>query len=370
MKEFEIRMYNTVAVLEDTLHQVYLNPDANADGIIRLLSLEDPEELEQLFSFADNVRAKFMGEGILLRGIVEFSSFCDNNCFYCGLNNQNKALTRYRIPTDEILEAVANISASNIKTVVLQSGEDHELDPDWLADLVRTIKQRFDMAITLSVGEKPRNLYQLWREAGADRYLLKMETADPAIYGSAHSGRHLESRLQCLADLADLGYQVGSGLIVGLRGQTLETLARDILFFRQRKFDMIGIGPLIPHPQTVFAGDPPGSIPLTLKVLAVTRIVTRDTHLPATTALGSAGGFDYRMDGLKAGANVLMPNFTPVQYKKFYEIYPGKTCIDETSSKCLSCMGAKATSIGRFIDHSIGHSFKKQSMFHLGGDLR
>lgn len=366
-------MFDTISTLENVsapiLHKVYHKPDESLAEIQQLLSLEAPNDLQHLFSFADSVRANHMGDGILLRGIVEFSSYCNNNCYYCGLNIQNQQLARYRMTSEQIMEAVANINAANIKTVVLQSGEDHELDPDWLADLVRNIKRRFDMAITLSVGEKSRQEYELWREAGADRYLLKMETADPAIYAAAHSGRNLESRLKCHKDLAELGYQVGSGLIVGLRGQTLETLARDILFFKRMNYDMIGIGPLIPHPRTVFAGDPPGSIPLTLKALAVTRIVTRDTHLPATTALGSAGGMDlisggdYRIDGLKAGANVLMPNFTPAKFKQLYEIYPGKTCIDETSSQCVSCMGAKAKSIGRFIKVSAGHSLKKSYSF-------
>jgi biotin synthase len=356
-------MFNTVMALEDILNKVYETPERSLAEINQLLSLEDQVELERLFLFADGIRAKFMGDGILLRGIIEFSSHCVNNCFYCGLNNQNNNLKRYRIPSDEILEAVAKINAQNIKTVVLQSGEDDELDPLWLAGLVSRIKQNFDMAVTLSVGEKSRDEYKLWREAGADRYLLKMETADARIYSMAHSGRYLESRLKCLDDLADLGYQVGSGLIVGLRGQTIDSLARDILFFKQQDYDMIGIGPLIPHPHTVFANDPPGNVRLTLKALAVTRIVTRDAHLPATTALGSAGG-DYRTDGLKVGANVLMPNFTPAEYKKLYEIYPGKTCIDESSSQCVSCMGAKVTSIGRFIDNSAGHSFKRNHLFH------
>lgn len=362
-------MFNTVIALADILNKVYEIPERSLAEIKQLLSLEDQAELERLFLFADSIRAKFMGDGILLRGIVEFSNHCNNNCFYCGLNNQNNNLERYRIPSDKILEAVAKINAQNIQTVVLQSGEDDELDPLWLANLVGRIKQDFDMAVTLSVGEKSRDEYKLWREAGADRYLLKMETADARIYSMAHSGRHLESRLKCLDDLADLGYQVGSGLIVGLRGQTMDSLARDILFFKQQNYDMIGIGPLIPHVHTVFANDPPGSVPLTLKVLAVTRIVTRNAHLPATTALGSAGGVDlfssrdYRLDGLKAGANVLMPNFTPAEYKKLYEIYPGKTCINESSSKCVSCMEAKVTSIGRFIDNSVGHSFKRNHLF-------
>lgn len=343
---------------DDILKKVYENPEENSDEIRRLLLLESSAETERLFSFADGVRRKFMGGGVLLRGIVEFSNICGNSCFYCGLNAQNAGLKRYRMSSEEILESISKINQLNIKTVVLQSGEDAGLDPLWLADIIREIKKRFPMAVTLSVGEKTPEEYRVWREAGADRYLLKIETTDPAVYSAAHNGRQLASRMKCLDDLKGLGYQTGTGILVGLRGQTIESLVRDVLFLEQNDFDMIGIGPFIPHPHTSFADDMPGSVSLVLKMLAIVRIVTRNSHLPATTALGSAGA-DYRTDGLNAGANVLMPNFTPAGYRALYEIYPGKVCLQEPPEKCVTCMFGKVKSAGRFIDYSIGHSIKK-----------
>ncbi|MFA5144484.1 MAG: [FeFe] hydrogenase H-cluster radical SAM maturase HydE [Candidatus Omnitrophota bacterium] len=354
-------MFSSAATLEGILDKIYSDPQDSLEEIKHFLLLQDKDDIECLFLFADKVREKFVGRGIFLRGIVEFSNYCGNSCFYCGLNNQNAKAGRYRMPADEILSAVACLSSMNVKTVVLQSGEDDELEPIWLAGLIKEIKARFDLAVTLSVGEKSLYEYKLWREAGADRYLLKIETTDCDIYSQAHSGRQLATRLKCLDNLFSLGYQVGSGILVGLRGQTIDSLARDILFLQKNNFDMIGIGPFIPHPCTGFANEAAGDVQLTLKVLALTRIITKDAHMPATTALGSAGA-DYRIEGLKSGANVLMPNFTPARYKSLYEIYPGKACISETSEKCVLCMSEKAGLAGRFIDYSIGHSIKKHRL--------
>jgi len=298
-----------------------------------------------------------VGDGVLLRGLVEFGSFCSNTCFYCGLRGGNALLPRYRMTEAEILESVGRIAAQGIRTVVLQSGEDETIDAGWIAGIVRSIKNRHDIAITLSVGERPADDYALWREAGADRYLLKIESSDPALYAALHARRCLDTRLRCLADLDRLGYQVGSGIMVGLPGQTLRHVAEDIRFFAAGGFDMIGIGPFIPHPQTPLCDVPRGDVALTLKTVALTRIATRDVHMPATTALGSMDR-DYRQEGLRVGANVLMPNFTPVRYKALYEIYPGKRCISEPTGACALCMEGLAASIGRSIEHSRGDSVK------------
>jgi len=357
-------MFSAVMGIEDILNKVYQEPQGSFEEIRRLLGLEDEEQISHLFSFADRVRKDYLGEGILLRGIVEFSNYCGNDCFYCGLNKQNAGIKRYRMNADEILGAVSGLSSMNIKTVVLQSGEDERLDSSWLVGLIQEIKKNFGLAVTLSVGEKPHDEYKVWRQAGAERYLLKIETTDAGLYATAHAGRQLGSRLRCLDELIDLGYQTGSGILIGLRGQTIDAIARDILYLEGKEFDMIGIGPFIPHAGTVFANDPAGDVRLALKTLAITRIVTRDAHIPATTALGSAGGRDYRLDGLKAGANVLMPNFTPAEYRKLYEIYPGKICLEEPSGECVSCMNAKVESSGRFIDYSVGHSVKKRRLFN------
>ena len=347
-------MFKTEALLK----KVYESPSPSVEDLVCLLSLEDKKEIKALFDFADRVRHEFMGDGIFLRGIVEFSSFCGRTCFYCGLNKNNGTLKRYRLTCQELFESIEKIHSCGLSTVVLQSGEDDGTDPLWLADITRQIKKRFDIAVTLSVGEKDKDIYRSWKEAGADRYLLKIETSDKKLYGSLHPGMSFQNRLNCLKALRDLGYQVGSGIIIGLKGQTLESIARDILFFKKEDFDMIGVGPFIPHSKTELKGMPRGDVSLTLKTIALTRIATRNAHLPATTALGSIGD-DYRSEALSCGANVLMPNFTPSSYRSLYEIYPGKRCVDEPVAACATCMETMAFSIGRPIDYSRGDSFKK-----------
>ena len=271
---------------------------------------------------------------------------------------EQRELERYRLSDEEILGAVKLLASQQIAPSSLQAGEDDGLDPRHLATLVREIKARFGVSITLSLGEWPRGDYELWREAGADRYLLKIESSDKELYESLHAHRSYENRLRCLEDLRSLGYQVGCGCMVGIRGQTLRHLAQDIQFFARNDFDMIGIGPFIPHPRTPLRGEQKGGVAMTLKAVALTRIVTRNSHLPATTALGSMEQ-DFRIQGLKAGANVLMPNFTPVRAKKLYEIYPGKRCINEPTGACAFCMEGLAASIDRHIDYSTGDSLKR-----------
>ena len=345
---------NTKYVLE----KVYASEIPNRNDIAYLLALQDQQETEELFDFADEVRRKFVGDGILLRGIVEFSNYCRNTCSYCGLNKYNKALQRYRLTKDEIIGSIEDIVSDGIKTVVLQSGEEDDLSALWLKELIEEVKASFDIAVTLSVGERSFEEYRMWKKAGADRYLLKIETSDKTNYQSLHPEMDLENRLSCLRDLKRLGYQTGSGCIVGLKGQTVEALANDILFFAAEEIDMIGIGPFIPHQSTLLGSEKKGDLKMVLKVLAVTRIITKNTHLPATTATGSLGAGDGRMPALKAGANVLMPNYTPLEYKKLYEIYPGKRCVDEPAGACSVCMEAMAAVLGRNIDYSIGHSLK------------
>jgi biotin synthase len=343
--------------IQDALRRVSEARLPDSDDLVSLLAAQDETEVQEILQAADATRKRYMGDGVFLRGIVEFSSYCSNTCFYCGLHGGNALLTRYRMQEPEILSAVEKIAAQDIHTVVLQSGEDQAIDARWLAGVVRKITAGHDMAVTLSAGERPREDYAMWREAGATRYLLKIESSDPQLYRALHTGRKLDTRLRCVADLEDLGYQVGSGIMIGLPGQALRHIAGDIRFFAEHDFDMIGIGPFIPHPETRFRDAERGSVALTLRAVALTRIVTKNSHLPATTALGSMDR-DYRQDGLKAGANVLMPNFTPVEYKRLYEIYPGKRCISEPTGACGFCMDGLVSAIGRSIDRSRGDSRK------------
>jgi len=342
----------------DSLRRIYRAAKPDIEALTGLLRCEDPLEQEIIFDFADKVRKQHMGEGVLLRGLVEFSNHCDCECFYCGLNCSNSRLTRYALTEEEIMASVATLVSYRIKTVVLQSGEDSALDAHWLARIVSRIKERFSCAVTLSVGERSYNEYKMWKDAGADRYLLKIETTDAGLYESLHSGRRLATRLKCLAVLRELGYQVGSGNMIGLPGQTMEMICGDIVFFKQERFDMIGIGPFIPHPQTRLREEKRGDAAIALKALALTRIVTRDAHMPATTALGSLEE-DFRFQALCAGANVLMPNFSPEQVKTLYQIYPGKRCVNEKGGACVACLEKKMRVTGRSIDYSIGHSLKQ-----------
>jgi biotin synthase len=345
--------------IQAVLERVYAARTPEPGDIEHLLSLQDEREKTVLFAFADGVRKRFAGDGILARGIIEFSNYCRNTCQYCGLTRYNKQLQRYKLSHDQIMTAVKEIAAAGIRTVVLQSGEDENLDPDWLKDLVEQIKSDFDIAVTLSVGERTFEEYKLWRQAGADRYLLKIETSDAALYRSLHPHMSFENRIACLKNLKAIGYQTGSGNIVGLKGQTIRTLAQDILFFQEEEFDMIGIGPFIPHHCTQLCDEPAGSLDLTLKVIAVTRIVTKNAHLPASTAVGSVGTGDARVLALGAGANVIMPNFTPQPYRKLYEIYPGKRCVDEPVGRCVNCLEMMAKTINRTMDYSTGDSLKE-----------
>ncbi len=346
--------------IKDILARVYNAPRPAVADLEFLLSLSAGPETKALYAFADQVRKKFAGNGILLRGIIEFDNNCRNTCLYCGLNRKNKAITRYRLSQSQVLDSVARMAAQGIKTVILQSGETSDLDAQWLAVLIREIKQRYHLAVTLSVGEQDLKVYRLWRTAGADRYLLKIETTDRKLYRLLHPEMDYDHRVNCLSNLRKLGYQVGSGIIIGLRGQSKRSIAKDILFFKQYEFDMIGLGPFIPHYQTKLARDKKGTALLTLNALAVTRIVTRYSHLPATTALGSLEK-DYRIIGLQAGANVLMPNFTPQPYRRYYELYPGKRCVNEAVGACVPCLSRLAGSISRHLDYSYGHTLRKSA---------
>jgi biotin synthase len=347
-------------IFQPVLNRLYTADVPDKADIEYALSLKGTTQMAELFAFADEIRRQHVGDGILLRGIVEFSNHCDNTCKYCGLNKTNTNLKRYQLTDRQILDCVEQVANAGIGTVVLQSGEQTDLDAYWLAGIIREIKTKLNIAITLSVGERQFDDYALWKEAGADRYLLKIETTNRQLYQNLHPQMTLDNRFRCSRDLKTLGYQNGSGNIIGLPGQTISDIADDILFFAGQRFAMIGIGPFIPHPATALSDCPPGNVEMVLKTIAVTRIITKDTHLPATTAIGSLNGNDYRPAALMAGANVLMPNFTPLPWRQLYEIYPGKRCSTEAPGTCGMCIDMMANEIGRTIDLSRGDSLKKK----------
>jgi biotin synthase len=292
----------------------------NRSDILRAISSDDPSTL---FEEADRVRRKYIGDEVYLRGIIEFSNYCIQDCHYCGLGCNNNNLERYRMSDDEILAGARDILNSGIETIVLQSGEDTFYSAQKIVNLIKRIKDETGLVITLSTGEWPLKAFELFKEAGADRYLLKHETSDSDLYKHIKSGGDQSYRIKCLKHLKFLGFETGSGVMVGLPGQTIESLADDIIMFRELDIDMIGIGPFIAHPDTLLAGYPTGSPELVLKMIALTRIVTRNTNIPATTSLTTIDPKN-RIRSLMSGANVIMPDFTPVKYRRLYEIYPGK----------------------------------------------
>ena len=329
--------------------------EARKAEIVELLKAEKESKLTRR---ADNVRARFCGDEVHLRGIIEFSNWCIRDCLYCGLRCSNKKLTRYRMAKEEIIECALRGAYGGIKTIVLQSGDDFWYSADVISEIIQRIKEKADVAITLSLGERDYKDYKLWKSAGADRYLLKHETANPLLYSRLHPGQSLKKRLRILGWLKELGYQVGAGNIVGLPGQTLEDLAEDIGLMKELAVDMAGIGPFIPHPDTPLGREKPGTLDMTLKVLSVARIILKDVHLPATTAVGSIHPRGREM-ALEAGANVVMPNITPAKYRWLYQIYPDKICLDENTENCLGCLTKRLKSVKRKIARDKGHSLKR-----------
>lgn len=313
--------------------------------IVSLLTAKDPQPL---FAAADRVRKKYVGDGVHLRGLIEFSSFCKNDCLYCGLRRSNTHAQRYRLSPSQIIAMAQQAAAYGYKTVVLQSGEDGAFDADTLCHILREIK-KLDVALTLSIGEKSREEYAAYRAAGADRYLLRIETTDKNLYEKLDPGMSFDNRVRCLHDLKELGYEVGSGSLVGLPGQTVESLADDLLFFKQLPVDMAGIGPFIPHPHTPLGQEKTdGHFELSLKMMALMRLLLPDINIPATTAMETLHP-QGRLRALQCGANVVMPNVTEGDYRKQYELYPGKICTGESAAQCRGCIQAKIESIGRFV---------------------
>jgi len=331
---------------------------------------EDPARLESLWSAADTVRKANVGEAVHLRGLIEISNYCCRLCGYCGLRADNRGIERYRMTRDEILECAREALEFGYGTVVMQAGEDYGLTRDFIADVVRAVKREVGLAVTLSLGERTDEDFIAWKEAGADRYLLRFETSDPRLYAMIHPpgpGRTFSDRMAMLERLRGFGYEVGSGVMVGIPGQSYAVLAGDIATFRDMDLDMIGVGPYISHPATPLAGDDcpttddqvPNSELMTYKTVALTRLARPDANIPSTTALATLNLAKGRELGLQRGANIVMPNLTPPKYRKLYEIYPAKACIAESGRECHTCMGARIRSIGREVGQGPGGRKKR-----------
>lgn len=319
-------------------------------------AVADEKNINHLLAVsADRVRRSIYGTDVYIRGLIEFTNYCKNNCYYCGIRCDNRHVTRYRLSKDDILACCHTGYSLGFRTFVLQGGEDPFYTDTMICDIVSAIRSHYpDCAITLSVGEKPRETYQAWFDAGANRYLLRHETASNGHYRRLHPAKmDPENRKRCLYDLKDIGYQVGAGFMVGSPYQTTENLISDLRFLQELKPDMIGIGPYICHADTPFAGHANGSLTLTLRLISILRLMFPYVLLPATTALGTIHPQGREL-GLQAGANVVMPNLSPVEVRKLYELYENKICTGEEAAQCRGCLEKRVKLAGYDIVTAIG----------------
>ena len=307
--------------MKNKLEKAILTHNLDEETIIELLTTDIYDDL--LFKAADFVRKQYKDDIVHIRGLIEFSNICKQNCKYCGIRRDCKNIDRYRLDKEQILSAAHQAVLKGIKTVVLQSGEDAYFTTDKMAEIIYALK-KLDLAVTLSSGEKSTEEYRALKEAGADRYLLRIETTDRTLYEKMHPNMSIDNRLRCLRDLKKLGYETGTGCLVGLPGQSPESLACDILFFKELDADMVGLGPFIPAPETPLAGEKGGSFELALKVMALTRLLMPDINIPATTAMEALHP-QGRTLALNCGANVVMPNISGCNYSSKYALYPGKS---------------------------------------------
>ncbi len=330
------------------------------EEILGWLREDNIETLSDLWEAADRVRKQNVGDEVHLRGLLEISNHCRRQCAYCGIRADRRSLERYRMSADEILESVAVAETYGYGTVVLQAGEDSALTGPVVAEIVRWIKANYTLAVTLSLGERTDEDLLLWRQAGADRYLLRFETSNRELFRRIHpqpAGKGRD-RFEMLLRLREMGYEIGSGVMCGIPGQSYEDLADDVLCFARLDLDMIGVGPFIPHDDTplgIHQRDTQLSSEqqvqntewMTYKLVALARIVCPQANIPSTTALATLNLAEGRELGLQRGANILMPNITPTKYRRLYEIYPSKACILETAEKCHFCMRQRIQSIDR-----------------------
>jgi len=343
----------------------------NFDDILTWLRAEEDDDLERLWAAADETRRHHVGDDVHLRGLIEVSNYCVRRCAYCGISACAPKVERYRMTQEDILECADKAKEFGFGTVVMQAGEDPGITGEWMADTIRKIKARTGLAITLSLGERDEAELRAWRKAGADRYLLRFETTDEDLYRRIHPSLEggVSDRIAQLMRMREIGFEIGTGIMVGIPGQTWETLANDIWTFRDYDMDMIGIGPYISSPGTPLDG-PLGEMlqveagteqvpddPLTtLKVLALTRLVCPETNIPSTTALATLDPGSGRANGLLRGANVIMPNLTQPKYRVLYQIYPGKAGLHETADVTTAKIRAQIESLGRTVGVGPGTS--------------
>lgn len=345
--------------LVEIIDQIKKEQTIYREQLQTLLATTDEQAISYLRDTARKVADDIYGKQVFIRGLIEFTNYCKNDCIYCGIRRSNLNAQRYRLTEEEILSCCANGYELGFRTFVLQGGEDPYFSDERICDIVAKIKQDYpDCAVTLSIGEKDKASYQAFYDAGADRYLLRHETADEAHYQSLHPAEmSFQHRIQCLYDLKEIGYQVGCGFMVGSPGQTVDTLYEDLMFIKKLKPHMVGIGPFIPQKDTPFGQEPAGTMEQTLRLLSIIRLIHPHVLLPSTTALGTIHPLG-REKGIQAGANVVMPNLSPVAVREKYKLYDNKICTGDEAAECRHCMARRMESVGYQVVVSRG-DFKK-----------
>ncbi|MDK2800474.1 MAG: biotin synthase [Clostridiales bacterium] len=347
---------NMIALLD----KLYAQHDLTKEEIIFLLKNLDEEHKNVLFDYAHRTRMKYYGNKVFMRGLIEFSNICKQDCLYCGIRVSNKKVERYRLTPDEIIDCCKEGYRLGYRTFVLQSGEDFWYTEEKLINIVKNIKKLFPgVAVTLSIGERSLSVYEHLFKAGADRFLLRHETASKRLYEKLHPTMNYENRINCLKGLKEIGYQVGAGFMVGLPGQTAEDLAEDLYFLKELNPDMIGIGPFIPHSETPLRDADGGTVEDTLVMLAFVRLLVPDCLLPATTAMGTLHPKGREL-ALKVGANVVMPNLSPIGVRAKYELYENKICTGDEAAHCRQCIEKRINSAGFEVDMGRGDSLQSQ----------
>lgn len=333
--------------MRDLIDRLAAEGNLPDQDLLTLIDMQDPVGNEYLAEKADAVRKEIYGNDVYIRGLIEFTNYCKNDCYYCGICRSNSCAQRYRLTTEEILECCHAGYDFGFRTFVLQGGEDLFFTKERMTELIQAIKCAHpDCAITLSVGEKDRETYQAWFDAGADRYLLRHETANEDLYRALHPKElSLKNRMRCISDLKEIGYQVGCGFMVGSPGQTDNMILEDLRYLQKMQPHMVGIGPFIPHKDTPFKDKPAGTAEKTLRLLAIIRLMLPRVLLPATTALGTIQG-DGRQQGMKYGANVVMPNLSPETARKNYMLYNNKISAGEEAAESVALLRNSMESIG------------------------
>ncbi|MCY6370097.1 [FeFe] hydrogenase H-cluster radical SAM maturase HydE [Clostridium ganghwense] len=340
--------------MKKLIDKLYRENYLDEKELLDLLNNINKENKDYLIDKAHQTRMRTYGDKVFMRGLIEFTNYCKMDCVYCGIRASNKNADRYRLTIEEILSACEMGDRLGYKTFVLQGGEDAFYTDDKIVEIIREIKKEFpDTAITLSIGEKSYESYKRYYDAGADRYLLRHETASKELYERLHPKASFENRRECLWNLKKIGYQVGAGFMVGLPGQTNEDYVKDLHFLKELQPHMIGIGPFISHKDTPLAHKENGTLEETVVMLALIRLFLPDVLLPATTALGTIDPLG-REKGLKAGGNVVMPNLSPISVREKYSLYNGKICTGDEAAECRKCIEGRITRAGFSIDMSRG----------------